>query len=118
MAKIHKGRNVEWDNSAPGPQLEKPRNVGELEAALASSLYLAGESLAPNALEEPTNYAKPDNNRSAPIVDEFDWLKTLVMQFRQALIEDPKRAELLHLLPQGLGDGEILRVLFGNLFPT
>ena len=104
------------DNSGEQTPDERSNDPDELEAKIASALYLAGEALI--ADDVPTvPYAAPENDNYSPIVADFDWLKALVAQFRQALAEDPRRAELLRFLPQGLGDGDILRVLFGNLFP-
>ncbi len=87
------------------------------EAQMTSALYLAGEALVAEGEAEAGTYAVPENDFSAPALAEFDWLRKIVTDIRQTLDEDPRRAEMLHRLPSLLGNGEVLQVLFGNLFP-
>ena len=97
---------------------ETPPNTGglpgALEEALVSALYFAGEALIPDRPETVCLTAESDEK---PLLEDFDWLVRLIAAFREALAENPRRAELLRVLPQGLADGKNLRVLYANLFP-
>lgn len=88
-----------------------------LEERMATTLYLAGESVADVPIPDLANHAEPLSTQDAPLMTDFDWLKDLIAMIRTTLAADPRRQELLRLLPQTLADGESLRILFGNLFP-
>ena len=101
-------------SQSPDPSSAHPYAA---EAQMTSALYLAGEALVAEGEAEAGTYATPENDFSAPALTEFDWLRDLVNHIRQTLAEDPRRVEMLRRLPSLLGNGEVLQVLFGNLFP-
>jgi DNA-binding CsgD family transcriptional regulator len=94
----------------------RPTDPHAFEAQLTSALYLAGEALASEEATHPLAFAAPEGDDSVALLEDYGWLRGLVASIRQVIAEDPRRAELLRRLPQGLGNGEVLRVLFGNLF--
>ncbi len=107
----------EPDNNSSHPSAPPSTHPYAEEAQMTSALYLAGEALVAEDKADTNAYAVPENDFSAPALTEFDWLRKIVSDIRQTLAEDPRRAEMLRRLPSLLGNGEVLQVLFGNLFP-
>lgn len=87
------------------------------EERIASTIHLAGEALANVPQERPDAFATPEREPGTPFLTEFEFLTEAVAQFRQALAANPQLTEFLRQLPQGFADGEILQILFCNLFP-
>jgi len=96
--------------------LRKP-DPNAFEAQLASAIYLAGSALTAVEGTEVPQCAVPEGDDSEPLLHEFEWLRDLVACIKEAVAQDPRRAELLRQLPRGLGNGDMLQILFANLFP-
>lgn len=107
----------EPDNASSPSAAPSPADLHAAEAQMTSALFLAAEALVAAEKAGSPCYAVPQDDFSAPILEDFGWLRDLVAQIQQTLAEDPRRAEMLRHLPPVLGNGEILQVLFGNLFP-
>ncbi len=97
------------------PHVRPPDPIVEVQTA--SALHLAGEAFTSDVGTETVTYAMPQADGSVPLLEDYDWLRDLAAYIRQVIAEDPRRAELLRRLPQALGKGEVLPILFGNLFP-
>jgi DNA-binding CsgD family transcriptional regulator len=96
--------------------------MGSDEERLVTTILLAGEALAdPECGPDPAfpnvPCATPKNPAFPSFLDDLDSLRALITQIHAWIDADPRHAELLTLLRAGFGDGELLRVLFHNLFP-
>ena len=115
--KVNDMGDLEPENDPPPLSNAERRAQQTQEERIASTIHLAGEALADLPQERQDAFAEPEREPGMPFLTEFGFLTEAVAQIRQTVAANPQLAEFLHQLPQGFADGEILQILFCNLFP-
>jgi DNA-binding CsgD family transcriptional regulator len=116
------GINETDDEATAPPYVEVGEEQSVMEERLMSTLLLAGERLADTQRSKPnlrldTRHAVPVGEDALPLMDDPNSLHDFVRMTQMWAESEPRRKEFLHQLRVAFTDGDMLRVLFRNLFP-
>lgn len=114
--------NMKLSETLPGTHNHVFLQYEDWEVPLVTSLLLAGESIAATCATQTGQnpgapHASPEDQSVLPRVEDFEGLLPILDQVRAWLDADPNRDWLLRQLCTAFGGGDLLRLLFRNLFP-